>query len=113
MKIICSLSAKSTASPANFMQYEDVESKRVWELYTVGILNEIYLRTDEIGAVIILQCASHTEAEKAIESLPMVKAGLFDVSYMALGEWPEMTRMLHEHQQSIPAWYPNEAAHPL
>ncbi len=58
-------------------------------------------------------CASHTEAEKAIKSLPMVKAGLFDVSYMALGEWPEMTRMLHEHQQAIPAWYPDAVAHSI
>lgn len=46
-------------------------------------------------------------AENTINSLPMVKAGLFDVSYLQLGEWTQMTRMLREHQQSIPAWYPN------
>ena len=109
MKLICSLVAKPTASPARFMSYEEPESARVWELYTAGMLKEIYLRTDLIGAAIILQCGSQSEAEAAINSLPMVKAGLFDVSYMVLGEWPEMTRMLGEHQQSIPAWYPNEA----
>lgn len=109
MKFICSLLAKSTARPDRFMSYEEPESKRVWELYTAGTLKEIYLRTDAIGAAIVLQCDSQTEAEAAITSLPMVKAGLFDVSYMGLGEWPEMTRMLREHQQSLPEWYPSEA----
>lgn len=111
MKFICGLLAKSTAAPDHFMSYEEPESKRVWELYTAGMLKEIYLRTDAIGAAIVLQCDSQTEAEAAINSLPMVKAGLFDVSCMGLGEWPEMTRMLHEHQQSIPAWYPSESLH--
>lgn len=109
MKFVCSLLAKPTAAPERFMSYEEPESQQVWELYTAGTLKEIYLRTDAIGAVIILQCASQAEAENAINSLPMVKAGLFDLSYMALGEWPEMTRMLHEHQQSIPTWYPGES----
>ncbi len=111
MKLICSLLAKSTASPDRFMSFEESESKRVWELYTAGILKEIYLRTDAIGAVIILECGSQAEAEHAINSLPMVKEELFDASYMHLGEWPEMSRMLHEHQQSLPAWYPTEAMH--
>lgn len=52
-------------------------------------------------------------AENAINSLPMVKAGLFDVSYMQLGEWTEMSRMLSEHRQSIPPWYPSEAVHSI
>jgi hypothetical protein len=113
MKFICSLLAKPTAAPDRFMSYEDPESQRVWELYTVGTLKEIYLRTDALGAVIVLQCDSQLEAKAAINSLPMVKAGLFEVSYMALGEWSEMTRMLNEHHQAIPAWYPNEAVHSI
>lgn len=108
MKLICSLLAQSTALPDRFMAFEEPESKRVWELYTAGILKEIYLRTDAIGAVIVLECSSQAEAESAINSLPMVKAGLFNVNYMQLGEWTQMTRMLNEHQQSIPDWYPNE-----
>lgn len=43
MKFICSLLAKPTAAPDHFMSYEDPESQRVWELYTVGTLKEIYL----------------------------------------------------------------------
>lgn len=108
MKLICSLLATSTASPDRFMAYEQAESERVWELYTSGVLKEIYLRTDTIGAAIVLQCNSQSEAENAIDTLPMVKAGLFEVSYMALGEWTEMTRMLRAHQTPIPAWYPSE-----
>lgn len=113
MKIICSLVAKSTAASEQFMPLEEPESRRVWELYMTGTLKEIYLRTDEIGAVIILNCGSKPEAETAISSLPMVKAGLFDLSYIQLGEWSEMTRMLGEHQQPIPNWYPSEAAHSI
>lgn len=113
MKFICSLVAKSTASPDRFIPLEEPESERVWELYTAGTLKEIYLRTDTVGAAIILECDSKAVAENAINSLPMVKAGLFDVSYMQLGEWAEMTRMLREHRQSIPPWYPSEAVHSI
>jgi hypothetical protein len=76
MKFIALLLATPVATPADFAPYEEAESQRVWQLYTEGKLQEIYLRTDRIGAVIALHCDSRQQAQEAMESLPLVKAGL-------------------------------------
>ena len=41
-------------------------------------------------------------------SLPMVQAGLFDVEYLTLGPWPEMTRLLDAHGERQPGWWPEQ-----
>lgn len=106
MKFLALLPATAKASPADFAPYEEAESERVWQLYTEGKLLEIYLRTDRIGAVITLQCASRQEAQQAMESLPLVKEGLLDVELIPLTAWPEMARMLEAQHLSQPAWWP-------
>ncbi len=93
--------------PSDFGPYEADEASRVWELYTAGTLKEIYLMTDHIGAVILLECADRVEAERLMHSLPMFQAGLFDVTITSLGLWPEMTRMLREHNLELPEWWPD------
>ena len=52
------------------------EALRAWELYQAGIIREIYFREDRNEAIIILECDSIASAEDAINSLPLVKAGL-------------------------------------
>jgi|GEM_PF-6715989 len=106
MKIIASLTGTANASPTDYGSYQSAEATRVWDLYTNGVLKEIYLRTETIGAVIVLECASHADAEEAIQSLPMVKAGLFNVDYLSLGPTPPMSKMLKEHNQPLPSWWP-------
>jgi hypothetical protein len=106
MKFIALLPAAAGVAPANFAPYEEAESRRVWELYSEGKLQEIYLRTDRIGAVITLHCDTHQEALEAMESLPLVQAGLLQVELIALVAWPEMTRMLQEQHLEQPAWWP-------
>jgi len=101
MKVIASLTASGNASPTDFGPLEGPESNRVWELYEEGTLREIYLRTDAIGAVIVLEVADEAEAARAIRSLPMVEAGLFEIGYVPLAPWPEMTRMLEERGQPV------------
>lgn len=105
MKYLVLLQGKG--NPSDFGRYEASEASRVWELYTAGTLKEIYLMTDQIGAFIVLQCTDRDEAGRIISSLPMVQAELFDVSIMALGPWPEMTRMLREHNLELPEWWPD------
>ena len=59
-----------------------VEAVRVWELYQVGVFRELYFRQDWPGAVLILECADVEEANKVLNTLPLVKEGLiaFDVT---------------------------------
>lgn len=105
MKYLVLLQGKG--SPSDFGSYEAAEASRVWELYAASKLKEIYLMTEQLGAVIVLDCADRAEAERIISSLPMVQAGLFNVSITSLGPWSEMTTMLHEHDKELPTWWPS------
>ena len=108
MKVIATLDGRPGAGPDDFGRFEKEEADRVWQLYSKGVLTEIYLRTDRIGAVIIMTVGSLDEARDSITSLPMVEAGLFDVEYLTLGPWPEMTRLLDGHGEQQPGWWPEQ-----
>jgi len=58
------------------------ESARAWELVQQGIFREIYFRSDRQEAVIMMECDSLPAAREALNSLPLLKAGLiaFDVA---------------------------------
>jgi len=84
MKYLVSL--QGLGKPSDFGPYEAAEASRVWELYAAGTLKEIYLMTDQLGAVILLECTDRAEADHIIRSLSMVQAGLFDSDHHV--SWP-------------------------
>lgn len=57
------------------------EAARVWELYRAGIFRELYFTQDQHTAVMILECEDAAAAQAALDSLPLVQAGLiaFDI----------------------------------
>lgn len=61
------------------------EAARAYELYTTDVFRELYFRTDQPGAVIMLECADVAAARKIIAALPMVKAGLTAFDLIPLG----------------------------
>ena len=69
------------------------EASRVWELEQDGIVREIYFRTDESSAVLVLECASVEEAKEALESLPLVAAGLIRFEVLGLRAYPGFARL--------------------
>jgi muconolactone delta-isomerase len=56
------------------------EGQRVKELYVAGILRQVWKRGDTPGAAILWEAASEAEARQAIESLPLFKAGLLEIT---------------------------------
>ena len=52
------------------------EVRRVWELYKTGLIRSIHHRGDVRGIVLIFEAATKEDVEKAMESLPLVQAGL-------------------------------------
>ncbi|HVN79286.1 MAG TPA: superoxide dismutase [Terriglobia bacterium] len=58
------------------------EAARAWELYQAGIIRELYFDQDRHNAVLILECSDIDDARQALDTLPLVKAGLiaFDVT---------------------------------
>lgn len=55
------------------------EGQRVKELYAAGVVRQIWKRADIGGAAILWEAASEDEARKAVESLPLLKAGMLEI----------------------------------
>lgn len=85
MKILAYDLPMPGASQDKVMPYVVDESAVVWDLHAKGIIREMYFRTDHPGAVFMLECASIDEARLALDSLPLVKAGLIQFEFVPLG----------------------------
>jgi muconolactone delta-isomerase len=55
------------------------ESNRGRELYTDGILRQIWFRGDVPGAIILWEAGSEAEVRAAVESLPLFRAGMLEI----------------------------------
>lgn len=55
------------------------EAERVKELYVTGILRQIWKRADMPGAAILWEAASEPEVRRAVQSLPIFKAGMLEL----------------------------------
>jgi len=69
------------------------EALQAWALYQEGAIRELYFRTDRTEAVLILECASVDEARAALDSLPLVKAGLVAFDLIPLKAYPGFERL--------------------
>jgi hypothetical protein len=66
---------------------------RAWELYQAGVIRELYFRTDEPSAVLVLECADVDEARSVLATLPLVNAGLIDFELIPLRAYPGFARL--------------------
>jgi muconolactone delta-isomerase len=55
------------------------EANRGREMYTEGILRQVWFRGDEPGAVILWEAANEAEVKTAVESLPLFRAGMLEI----------------------------------
>ena len=97
MKILALEKEMSNATPEQFAPHLKAEAARVWELYKSGELREIYFRGDRDEAVLILECANVEEAEKLLDTLPLVKEGLIAFEVIPLAPYPGFERLFGEH----------------
>lgn len=79
-----------------FQPFLKAEAQQAWELYQAGTLRELYFRGDCSEAVLILECTSLTEAQLALASLPLVKAGLIIFDLFPLVPYPGFSRLFAE-----------------
>jgi hypothetical protein len=61
------------------------EARQVWQLYTAGVVREMYMSHDRAQAILVLEAADLAEAERALSALPLVQQGLlgFDLTGLA------------------------------
>lgn len=52
------------------------EMRRITELQAAGVIEELYLKADRSGAVIMLESDSGDEAKRHLATLPLVQHGV-------------------------------------
>lgn len=55
------------------------ETQRVKDLYAAGALRQIWRRGDMPGAAILWEAGSEAEVRAALDSLPIVEAGMLEI----------------------------------
>jgi hypothetical protein len=83
-------------TPEQYAPHLINEAKHVWELYQSGTIRESYFRADRSEAVLILECRDVNEAQQALNSLPLVKAGLITFEFIPLIPYPGFARLFSE-----------------
>lgn len=69
------------------------EARRAWELHQEGTIRELYFRTDNPAAVLMLEAADVASAGRALASLPLVEAGLIQFDLIPLRAYPGFARL--------------------
>ena len=93
MKILAIEKESEGIKPEQFTPHLKDEAARVWEMYQSGIIRELYFRQDRSEAVLILECVSEHEAQQALDSLPLVQAGLIRFEVIPLIPYPGFARL--------------------
>lgn len=76
-----------------FTPHLKAEARRAWELHQAGLIRELYFRADRQEAVLILECADAEQARAALDSLPLVQAGLMTFEIIPLVAYPGFARL--------------------
>jgi hypothetical protein len=68
---------------------------KAWELYQQGIIRELCFTAKDHSAVLILECIDATEADKYLNSLPLVKEGLIKFDILPLIPYSGFARLFN------------------
>jgi muconolactone delta-isomerase len=80
----------------DFRPHLKAEARRAWELYQGGVIRELYFRQDNRTAVLVLEADGPEEARQALESLPLVQAGLIEFQVLPLIPYDGFARLFEE-----------------
>jgi muconolactone delta-isomerase len=93
MKFLALEHETPAVSAADFQPHLKAEAARAWEMYQVGVIRELYFRPDLHTAVLILECASLSEAHQVLETLPLVSAGFIRFEVIPLVPYSGFARL--------------------
>jgi len=81
-----SISCRRTGrfTDADFAARVDEEAERARALYAEGVIRQIWHRGDIGGACIVWEADSETDARAKLNTLPMVQAGMLEVTLIPL-----------------------------
>ena len=93
MKFLALEHEQPDATADKFQRYAKEEARRVWELYQVGVIRELYFRGDRNEAVLVLECASVSEAQEVLSTLPFIQNHLIAFEVIPLNAYPGFERL--------------------
>ena len=79
-----------------FAELRPREARVVWELYQADVLREVYFRADSANGVLVFEVPDVAAARAAVDSLPLVAAGLIDFDLVPLRPYPGFARLFRE-----------------
>lgn len=96
MKILALEVERPGARLEQFAPHLRDEAARAYALYEAGILRELHFRADRRSAVLVLECAALADARAALDSLPLVAAGLIEFELIPLAPYGGFARLFAE-----------------
>jgi hypothetical protein len=93
MKILAMEIETPGSEDEDFRPHLAPEARRAWELHQSGVIRELYFRQDRHTAILVLECAGLAEARQALESLPLVQAGLIEFELIPLIPYDGFARL--------------------
>ena len=79
-----------------FADLRPAEARRVWEMYQADLLREVYFRADSPNGVLVFEVPDLPAARAAVDSLPLVAAGLIDFDLVPLRPYPGFARLFRD-----------------
>jgi hypothetical protein len=70
------------------------EARRTYELYLEEFIREIYF-TDTGDAVIVAECSGKSQAQKILNSLPLVREKIMNFTYYELSPYAGFSRLMN------------------
>jgi hypothetical protein len=93
MKIIAIEKERAGRTQGDFEPFLRDEAYHLWQLYNTEVVREVYFRTDEHNAVLIMECGSLIEAKEIIAEFPLVKNNLIEFELIPLKPYDGFERL--------------------
>ena len=93
MKIIAIEKEIAGKTSEEFSPYLKEEAYHVWQLYNSEVVRQVYYRTDEQNAVLIMECGSLMEAREIVAESPLVKNNLIEFELIPLKPYDGFERL--------------------
>jgi hypothetical protein len=93
MKILALEHELPHLTSGQFRPFAKEEARVLWELHQADVIRESYFRADRNEAVLVLECASVTEAQERLAALPFVQNKLITFELIPLKAYPGFERL--------------------
>jgi muconolactone delta-isomerase len=109
MKILALERELDGADPAGFRHFAAEEARRAWDLYQAGYVRELYFRTDQHTAVLVLECETVERAVDLLSTLPFVREGMIAFDLIPLKAYSGFGRLFSDGIEDEMGSHPGEA----